>query len=1319
MERMSKSLSLVLVMTALLLVTTGSSVLAQYQDRVILECPAAITNPATDTAVPVKVNYTIGNVPAGGFSLGFHYDSDIIEVDSISKIGTHLPQALFFTPTKIDLDSNTILAGYADFTGVMPIPAGDSGLAFTLWFTVPGGTTDHCVDIDSSFVPPAGQFIFAQTSGSITPAYIDCGTEDLTIGTCSGIPNEPPTAICQNVTVNADANCEAAVTAAQVDGGSFDTDGTIVSRTLSPAGPYPLGGTLVTLTVTDDKNATDQCQATITVNDATDPVLTCPGNIVVGNDAGQCGAIVNFAASATDNCDGSVAITYSQNPGTLFPKGTTTVNVTATDDTGNQDFCSFTVTVNDTEDPVAICPGDIDVSNDAGQCGALVNFSIDASDNCPGVSVDADYNSGDMFPVGTTTVTVTATDAVGNTNQCSFDITVTDTEDPVITCPGTQNYNNDPGECGALVTEIIGGSATDNCGPGQLLFNPGPGFFPVGTTTIEAIAIDASGNADSCFFDIVVNDTEIPTITCPDDIFVQESPGTGGRVVNFAATADDNCGIASLIYSQNPNTFFPIGETTVTVDVMDTHGNPNQCSFKITVIEINDPPVARDTTITSPEDATTAAQLQAYDPEGDALTYEIVDGPYNGTLPAFNVNTGAFSYLSNLNFNGADSLLFRAHDLTNPSNDAWVRIAVTPTNDAPVARDTSITTAEDTPINARAHGYDIDGDVITFSIDQPPTHGDLTAFNTTTGEFTYDPDENYNGPDEFTFEVSDVSKFAVAGTVSISVTPVNDAPTAEDLSIETDEDVETGDQASGSDVDGDDLTFEVYTPPSHGTITSWDENTGLFDYLPTQDYFGDDSFTYRANDGAKAYSAPATVSITIHPVNDDPEAPTKTYIVVKNTPGNLQLPGSDVDGDPLFWEILDGPFHGDVSGFNYETGEFTYTPDLDLEDVLDSLEYGVSDEELEKGYVTSWVYIQIVPPAFFKFDPDSLVFEVHEYDPAPAPELVDITSDHPSGDDFAWTVTEDADWLSLSPESDSTPSEVSFAVDHSGMLPGTYIAEVIFEVNLGEKEGGPQDTFLVYLIVDNPVSYDSVVVASETVEPGAEVTIAIWARNSAPTRGMEIPIRFDDLVLTYQYAEFADTRWSEAETYDYLSPVDPLLTLYADFHNIPFPPLARGAGVIAYLTFRANDGVAPGTVTSLILEASNPFYFTLDEEHGSEMVTPVFSPGTVTIDVTSDADDHDFVLPDEYSLAQNYPNPFNPETVIGYSLPQAAQVRLSVFNILGQSVIELVNEYQSAGEKRVVWDGTNRFGEKVDSGVYFYRITAGDFDLTRKMVLMK
>jgi hypothetical protein len=94
-------------------------------------------------------------------------------------------------------------------------------------------------------------------------------------------------------------------------------------------------------------------------------------------------------------------------------------------------------------------------------------------------------------------------------------------------------------------------------------------------------------------------------------------------------------------------------------------------------------------------------------------------------------------------------------------------------------------------------------------------------------------------------------------------------------------------------------------------------------------------------------------------------------------------------------------------------------------------------------------------------------------------------------------------------------------------------------------------------------------------------------------------------------------------------------------------------------------------------------------------------------------------VPAIFALAQNYPNPFNPETVISYQLPVVSEVRLTIFNSLGQEIRTLVNGHQSPGFKSVVWDGKNALGQAVSSGVFFYTLKAGDRVQTKKMVLMR
>jgi len=112
-------------------------------------------------------------------------------------------------------------------------------------------------------------------------------------------------------------------------------------------------------------------------------------------------------------------------------------------------------------------------------------------------------------------------------------------------------------------------------------------------------------------------------------------------------------------------------------------------------------------------------------------------------------------------------------------------------------------------------------------------------------------------------------------------------------------------------------------------------------------------------------------------------------------------------------------------------------------------------------------------------------------------------------------------------------------------------------------------------------------------------------------------------------------------------------------------------------------------------------------------------PVTVAVDSTTGVDDPSTTLPTEFALHANYPNPFNPGTTIEYDLPRQASVEIVVYNIAGQKVRTLVNGNISAGQHAAVWDGRDAGGSRVSSGIYIYRITAGDFVRSRKMLLLK
>lgn len=236
---------------------------------------------------------------------------------------------------------------------------------------------------------------------------------------------------------------------------------------------------------------------------ATPPTIECPVSIVTSNDPDQCGATVHFDPVASGPCN-DVTVVCNPPSGSFFPIGVSTVTCFAKTSGGTQSApCTFTVTVVNTQAPVIHCPNPISVANNPGQCGAVVTFAPTASGPCNDVVVYCDPPSGSLFPVGTTTVSCYAKGATGpQSAPCSFTVTVSDMEPPVITCPAAQVVNA-TGPNGAVVG--FAASATDNCGAASLAYSKNPGtVFAIGDTLVTTTATDTHGNHASCGFNVHV-----------------------------------------------------------------------------------------------------------------------------------------------------------------------------------------------------------------------------------------------------------------------------------------------------------------------------------------------------------------------------------------------------------------------------------------------------------------------------------------------------------------------------------------------------------------------------------------------------------------------------------------------------------------------------------------------------------------------------------------------------------------------------------------------------------------------------------------------
>ena len=407
------------------------------------------------------------------------------------------------------------------------------------------------------------------------------------------------------------------------------------------------------------------------------------------------------------------------------------------------------------------------------------------------------------------------------------------------------------------------------------------------------------------------------------------------------------------------------GADSFTFRANDGALDSNTATVAINVAAVNGAPVAANGNLTTGEDTAYHGTLTATDGDSATLTFSIVAEPSHGSIEITNTATGAYTYTPVANYNGPDSFVFKANDGALDSNVATVAITVTAVNDAPVAVDVNLPTLEDTVASGMLAASDLDSASLIYSIVTPPAHGTVVLIDAATGAYTYTPDANYYGPDSFTFQANDGTVDSGIANVSITVTPVNDAPVAVDVNLSTLEDTVASGMLAASDLDSASLIYSIVTPPAHGTVVLIDAATGAYTYTPAANYNGNDSFTFQASDGSLVSNV-ATVLVSIAAVNDAPTAGADSYSLTAESPLNVSVPGvltndHDVDGDPLTAALVLDPTHGGLV-FNTD-GSFTYTPQAGYVGP-DSFAYQASDGASRSAVTqVNLVVNPLAPPA--------------------------------------------------------------------------------------------------------------------------------------------------------------------------------------------------------------------------------------------------------------------------------------------------------------------------------------------------------------------
>jgi large repetitive protein len=484
----------------------------------------------------------------------------------------------------------------------------------------------------------------------------------------------------------------------------------------------------------------------------------------------------------------------------------------------------------------------------------------------------------------------------------------------------------------SLQTPPAHGQARVESRTGAFTYRPNPDFNGAETFTVEV-----SDGAEVVRRDVSVTVTAVndaPRAEALSKDCLEDTPCEGkalatdvdGDTLTWRLVAQAKHGFVTLDTVSGGFVFTPHanfhGDDAIALEVSDGKLK-SSTAVRFMVASVNDEPVVAAANASADEDNSASGRVMASDLDADALSYRVSKAPEHGTA-TIDPRTGAFTYDGAKDTFGIDAFTVEVSDGT-ATVSAPVQVNIAPVNDAPVATASTHGLDEDTRLEATCPATDVEGDTLTFQIGKKPKHGELT-FDPATGRFTYVPVHDYQGPDSFTFEVSD-GRLKSDAVVRLTVRSVNDAPVSMPLALSSSEDEAVYGAVSASDVDGQVLKYLLAEAPAHGTV-KLDARTGALSYHPSRDYHGPDRFVVAATDGA--LTSNALVDVALEPVDDPPATRALRLETPEDTVSEGALPGADVDGDALTFRILGTASLGAVTLLDPSTGAFRYAPRADL-----------------------------------------------------------------------------------------------------------------------------------------------------------------------------------------------------------------------------------------------------------------------------------------------------------------------------------------------------------------------------------------------------
>ncbi len=737
----------------------------------------------------------------------------------------------------------------------------------------------------------------------------------------------------------------------------------------------------------------------------------------------------------------------------------------------------------------------------------------------------------------------------------------------------------------------------------------------------------------------------------------------GGTSPYPMTVVDSTAATTSSVADLNNGTLYFFRITAV-----DQAMNESDYSAQISIVPYDRPPVAGMDSATTTEDTPVIISVLANDSDADGDVLSIVATSNGGHGSTADNGDGTVTYTPADDFNGTDNFVYTVSDDFGGEGMALVTVTVAPVQDPPTAADDYVSTGEDIPviIPVLNNDHDVDGDTISISLVNSTPNG--VAVHNGNGMVTYTPAADYSGADDFTYQITDGHSNTDTATVYVTVGGINDLPQVTADAAQTNEDVAVTFNvlANDSDVDQDNLTVNGVTQPPHGTVTIG--TNGELTYLPEADFNGSDQFIYIASDASGAQGV-GTVTVTILPLQDLPIAVDDRAATAEDMPVVIEVLNNDydVDGDAVSLAGVAAPVSGQTT--DNGDGTITYTPATDYNGA-DAFTYTISD-----GNGNDAVGIVIVSIGAVNDVP----FAVG--DTAETAEDTPVTFDVLANDS-------DVDEQSLLITGTTQGAHGTVAVNLDKTLTYTPVADY-----------NGHDSF-VYLVADG-AGGTSVGLVQLSITPVNDAPAAFALLPQASSSITVLPdATGDTLAFAWEAAVDVD---GDPVRYHFISTGNLALLGLVDT-TVTEIKLAH-ADVWALM-----DGAGVATLSGT---------WTVEATDGEYTVKAGSDPQALTINAGALALEDLPGVPSDFALQQNYPNPFNPSTTIRFDLPEAAEVSLLVYDMLGREVARLVTGQMEAGYHSVTWDGREATGRSVPTGLYIARMVTPAYSHTIKLVLLK